>query len=73
MASTNTVHLELPQDHAIEGLGLNLPGSLVPRGDSDRLRALVDGDDFLGGNECCDQRGRFVGHGSNLLRGDESG
>jgi hypothetical protein len=30
------------------------------------LRALVDGDDFLGGNECRDERGRFVGHGSNL-------
>jgi hypothetical protein len=61
-----SAHLELPQDHAIEGLCLYFPRRFVSRGDSDRLRALIDRDDFLGGNECGNERSRFVGHASNL-------
>ena len=58
---------ELPQDHTIVGFRFHLPRCLISRGDCDRLRALVDGNDSLGGNECGDERGRFVGHVSNLL------
>ena len=73
VCNSHEIASELPQDHAIESLCLYFPRCLVPRGDSDRLRALVDGDDFFGGNECGDERGRFVGHDCNLLRGAESG
>jgi hypothetical protein len=73
--NSHEIASELPQDHAIESLCLYFPRCLVPRGDSDRLRALVDGDDFFGGNERCDEAcGLIVGtHTSNLLGGDVSG